>query len=416
MLRRIKYHVGEWLPALRSRNYRLYFIGQGISLVGTWMAAVAEQWLVYPTLTDNKSLLGIVSAVNLAPTAVLVLLAGVIADRVNRRRAQMLLQFLFAVIALAMALLVFTGFVRVWHVFVAVFLSGVVFAFDLPTRQALMMETVEKKDYASALSLNAGIFNAARALGPAAAGIIIASIGIASTYAINGVSFFAVIASVTLMHRHLGSVEKVNTVTIRESFGEGVTYIRGHRSVAMLLLLLTILTVTTWPAATLMAVFAHDIFGAGAVGFGMLQSAFGVGAMIGAFSFAKVFDTIRDTRRLLVGAIVGVAVSLGVFGLSTVFSFALIAQIALGISISMMYAFVTTRIQSDVPRELRGRMLSFTSFVLIGGMPIGALLASLGVATIGARTTVLAGAVAFGALNAMILTVWRQHFRLTDVI
>lgn len=409
MLQKVKHGVGALWPALRSRNYRLYFIGQGISLIGTWMATVAEQWLIYPVLTNNRSLLGLVSAVNLAPTACFVLFAGVIADRVDKRKAQMLIQFLFALIALTMSVLIFTGRVQVWHVLLAVFLSGVVFAFDLPTRQALMIATVEKRVYASALSLNAGIFNAARALGPAAAGLIIAAVGIAPTYLINGLSFFAVIVSVALMQKHLG-VSQAPNATIRDSFREGVTYVRTHMVIAVLLSLFFILTVSTWPAATLMAVFAHDIFGAGAVGFGMLQSAFGAGAMIGAFGFSKVFDLTKNIYRLLIGAIIAIAGSLCIFALSPAFSLAIAAQIVLGISISTMYSLVTTLVQSDVPHELRGRILSFTSFVLIGGMPIGALLASLGVATVGARLTVLLGAIFFGLTSFGLIAATRGKF------
>ncbi len=199
MWRIVKRFIGSWLPALRSRNYRLYFIGQGISLVGTWMAAIAEQWLVYPTLTDNKSLLGIVSAVNLAPTAVFVLLAGVIADRIDRRLGVIVQHLLYATIAMIMFVLVVTGVVQVWHVMVSAFFMGVVFAFDLPTRQSLMMSTVGKRDYGSAISLNTGIFNIARAIGPAIGGVVIAMAGVAPAYFFNSISFLAVIVSVWRM-------------------------------------------------------------------------------------------------------------------------------------------------------------------------------------------------------------------------
>src|SRR3989344_7396970 len=132
MFQRAKYHVSQWLPALRSRNYRLYFFGQGVSLIGTWMAAVAQQWLLYPTLTNNKSLLGVASAVNAVPTIILLLYAGVIADRTDRRIGILVQQVLYALVSFALFFLVSSGTIQVWHVFMATFLTGAVFAFDMP--------------------------------------------------------------------------------------------------------------------------------------------------------------------------------------------------------------------------------------------------------------------------------------------
>ena len=190
MLTKIRHTVGDFLPALRSSNYRLYFWGQGISLVGTWMQEVAQSWLIYPVLTDNKSLLGVVSFVNHIPTAALALFAGVMVDRVSRKQGLILTQSAFAIIACILWLLIVSKSIAVWHVMVATFLSGVVFAFDMPFRQSFMIELVEKKYYSSAIGLNAAIFNAARAIGPAVAGVLIAAFGIAPAYFVNSVSFW----------------------------------------------------------------------------------------------------------------------------------------------------------------------------------------------------------------------------------
>ena len=256
MLHRVKHHVGNFLPALRYPNYRLYFLGQGISLVGTWMQTVAEQWLVYPILTSNKSLLGIVSFINLLPVTLLVLFAGVWADRIDRRKAQMILQSLYAAIAFIMSYLIFSGRVEVWHVIAASAVTGIVFAFDMPSRQALMVNLVDKEYFSSALSLNGAIFNAARVVGPAIAGALIAAAGIASAYFINGVSFLAVIVSVYLMQlpKH---VSDTTHPPFRGQLAEGFAFIRATPMVSTSLLLVACLTIFTWPVNTLFAVFAH---------------------------------------------------------------------------------------------------------------------------------------------------------------
>lgn len=409
MLQKVKHGIGNLWPALQSRNYRLYFVGQGISLVGTWMATVAEQWLIYPVLTSNRSLLGIVSAVNLIPTTCLVLFAGVVADRVNKRKAQIIIQTMFAAISFVIATLVFRGVIQVWHVIVATFLSGAVFAFDMPTRQSLMVGFVEKKDYASALSLNAGIFNAARAIGPALAGILIASVGIAPAYVLNSVSFLAVIVSIVLMR--IPPQERSNGDNpFRSEMREGFHYLREHKVIAALLLLLAFETMFTWPSAVLMPVFAHDIFRRGEVGFGLLQSAFGLGAMIGALSFSKLFHRVADKSRLITSACILEVIALTVFSLVSDFLIALGAILFSGYAIATIVSTINTLVQMNTPDALRGRMMSFYSFVLVGGMPFGALLGSAGVATIGARLTVLFGAIFFGLTSFGLIAATRGKF------
>lgn len=406
MIRHTKYIIGSLWPALRSRNYRLYFVGQGISLVGTWMATVAEQWLIYPVLTSNRSLLGIVSAVNLIPTTCLVLFAGVIADRVDKRKAQIIIQSLFSVLALILATLVFTGSIRVWHVMVAAFFTGVVFAFDMPTRQSLMVGLVEKKDFASALSLNAGIFNVARAIGPAVAGLLIATIGIAPAYFLNCLSFIAVIISIAMMR--LPKFQFSDThVSLWKEFKEGIIYIRENKIIAALFSLLALETLFTWPTITLLPVFTHDIFQQGEVGFGILQSVIGVGAMLGAFGFSTIFHAVRDKYRLLTFSFLIVVVSLIIFSFSSVFAIALTAMLVGACAITIVVATINTLVQTHTPDALRGRMMSFYSFVLVGGMPFGALLGSVGVTTIGARLTAFTGAVLFGLTSFCLIGVTR---------
>lgn len=402
------------MPALRYPNYRLYFFGQGISLIGTWMQTVAEQWLVYPTLTSNKSLLGIVSFVNLLPVTILVLFAGVWADRVDKRKAQMVLQSCYAVIAFVMSYLIFSGKVEVWHVIVAALIIGIVFAFDMPTRHALMVNLVDKQFFSSALSLNGGIFNAARVVGPALAGALIAATGIAPAYFINGLSFLAVIVSVYLMQlpKHPTNGEHPSFLG---QLVEGFVFVRSETMVSTSLVLVAILTIFTWPVNTLMAVFAHDIYNRGEVGFGLLQSAFGLGAMIGAFGFHALYEKAQRKNRLLLFCVFVIFLSTITYAFWHQFIFSLLVLFFSGWSVATMIGILNTVVQESVPDHLRGRILSYYSFVLVGGMPFGALLASVGVGLVGAPGIIALCSLMFGLVNMVILYSTRNKF-LTKLI
>ncbi len=402
MFQRAKYHVSEWLPALKSRNYRLYFFGQGVSLIGTWMAAVAQQWLLYPTLTNNKSLLGVASAVNAVPTIVLLLYAGVIADRTDRRIGILVQQVLYALVTFMLFFLVSSGTIQVWHVFVATFLTGAVFAFDMPTRQALMIELVDKKHIASAISLNTGIFNTARVIGPTVAGLLIASIGIAPAFFINGVSFVAVIACVLLMNipRYI-KIEQSDSVW--RQLKNGALYIREHQHIWTPLLILFLLSLSTGPIVTFLPVFAKDIFRVGEVGFGLLQAAFGLGAVIGSFGFSTLYQTITDKHRFLSGLLIIISLSMAGFSYAPLFVLALGAIFLGGWGGATLMTLVRTAVYEQVPNHLRGRLVSYYSLVLIGGTPIGALLGSVGVGTIGIRLTVLLSAIFFGVTTLILI-------------
>lgn len=410
MLSRVKHQIGEFLPALRSHNYRLYFVGQGISLVGTWLQNIAEAWLIYPVLTTNRSLLGIVSAINLLPHVALVLFAGVLAECFNKSRALIIQQLLYASFALVMFLLVYTKTVQVWQVMVAAFAFGTVFAFEMPTRQSLMLTLVNKSDYPSAISLNAAIFNAARAIGPALAGLAIATIGIAPAYLVNSLSFFAVIVAVALM-RLPKQENQVRTASLKAEFMAGWSYIIQHKVIAVLLALLFLLTLFAQPLATLLPVFAHDIFAKGEVGFGLLQAAFGLGALTGALSFNTLFQKFSHKYRLLQFTLTAVFLTMVAFAFSPRFFLSLLIQIMSGWAVVSTIAYCNTVIQMNTPDHLRSRMLSFYSFVLIGGMPFGALFASIGVATLGARLTVLAASLLFVLTSTGLIATTKGKFQ-----
>lgn len=410
MLRKIRHTVGEFLPALRSGNYRLYFLGQGISLVGTWMQDIAQSWLIYPVLTNNKSLLGVVSFVNLIPTAILALFAGVLVDRINRKKGLIATQSAFALIAFVLWILIVTKHIEVWHVLVATFMTGVVFAFDMPFRQSFMIELVEKKYYGSAIGLNAAIFNGARAIGPAIAGVLIATIGIATAYLVNTISFFAVIFGVRAI-RVSSVIHTIERKPFREGFYEGVQYLEANKVLAVLLGILFCLTLFTWPLATLLPVFAHDIFHMDEVGFGLLHACFGIGALIAALLSYKVFTTTKNLYRFMVIAISLVVMTQILFSFSTVFVWSLLLQLVGGWAVITVITFCNTLLQTTVPTHLRGRMASFYSLVLIGGMPFGGLLGSIGVATVGPRMTVGLSAVALGITVFILIAITKGKFQ-----
>jgi MFS family permease len=388
-MQKVKHKVGKVFPALKSSNFRLYFAGQGISLIGTWFASVAQQWLIYPTLTHNQSMLGIVSAVNLLPTALLILIAGVYADKVNKRNFVIILQALFAVISFAIAFLIFSGMIQIWHVLVASVIGGILFSFDMPTRTALVTDMVEKKDMASAISLSSGMFNAARAIGPAIAGVLIAVTGIAFAYVVDATSFVAVIISLFLLKIPPYTVQPHHGQSLKEGFAEGLSYIRSHTEIIFILLLVAILTIATWPTAVLLPVFANDVYKQGEVGFGLLQSVYGIGAMIGAFGFSMLFDRIKHVYTFILVLISILGGSYILFALSPSFILALFVYTISGWGMATFYSTCGIMLQMDVPNHLRGRITSFYSFMIFGAMPIASMGTSLIVPYLHARNTSL---------------------------
>jgi len=388
MLHRVKEQIGSFLPALRSKNYRLFFVGQGISLVGSWMQMIAEQWLVYPILTTNKSLLGLIGAVGMLPMLLFVLFAGVLVDRVNKRNVFLLFQYVYMAIALVLFFLIATHQIQLWHIFVAALVSGTILAFESPTRMTFVMDLVDKKDLPSALALNQAMFNSARAIGPALAGFTIAAIGIAPAYLANGLSFFAVIASIYMMR--FPKMEKVivQHQPILKGLKEGFQFIGDHKIYIALLGIVGILTFFSWPIATILPVFAHDIFKTGEVGFGLLQSAFGIGAVFAGLSFHTLYAKVTKKYLLIYIGMAVTVVMFSIFAWAPWFSLALLVQMIGGWAISTTYATANTLIVTTIPQEFRGRMMSIYMFIFMGGMPFGALLSSGLVHLVGARMTV----------------------------
>ncbi|PYP93560.1 MAG: MFS transporter [Candidatus Angelobacter sp. Gp1-AA117] len=401
----------EWpvtLRALRHHNFRLYFCGQMISLIGTWMEPVAASWLVY-RLTGSSLMLGTVAFASQLPTFLLAPLGGVVADRYDRRSILIVTQFLTMIFTLILAGLTLTHVVQVWPVILLVALVGVVNAFDIPTHQAFTLDMVSREDLVNAIALNSSIFNGARMIGPALGGVLVAKVGEGWCFFANGLSFLAVIAGLLLMTAPQSRPPlqgSRNTI-------EGFRFVTRTAPVRALMLLLGLISFIATPCVVLMPVFADQVLHGGARGLGLLMGAPGVGALCGAIMLA--------TRKSVSGLPGWIAVACNCFGVALVlfslsrsFWLSMALLVFAGFSVTLEMASSNTLIQSMVPDHLRGRVMSLYSTVFMGMVPLSALVAGSFAHAIGAPATVaLAGGISIigGIVFATRLPVLRPATR-----
>lgn len=388
------------LRALRHRNFRLFFSGQMISLTGTWMQNIAQDWLVY-RLTGSSLLLGLVAFMNLIPVLILAPVAGIVADRFNRRRTVILTQTLSMLLGLLLAILTLSGLIRVWEIMVLTTLFGVVIAFDIPARQAFLMDMVGREDLFNAIALNSSMFNAARILGPALAGVLVAWIGEGWCFFANGVSYLAVIAGLSMM-RLTPQTSYLPAGSAMEHIIEGFRFARRTAPVRLLLLMVGMVSLVAMPYTVLMPIFADRILHGGARGLGLLMGATGLGALLGSLALASK-QNVRGLGRWVWMAGVTFGGSLILFSISRRFwvSFALLVPTGFGMMVQM--GATNTLLQVMSPDRLRGRVMALYSMMFIGMAPIGALLGGAVAAKIGAPWTVAIGGsacLAGGALFA----------------
>jgi len=357
--------------AMRHRNFRLYFGGQLTSLIGTWMQTVAQSWLVLK-LTNSALMLGVVTFANYLPILLVALFAGVIVDHVDRRRLIILTQALLMLSAFALAALTWTGVVRVEHVIILAAFNGVVSAFDMPGRQAFVVEMVGLEDLPNAIALNSMMFNAARTIGPAIAGFLIALVGIAACFFLNGVSYIAVIWSLFAM-RLAPRANEPQGVSMLRRLREGAAYVWAHRPTFYLLVLVALNSGLGVQYAVLIPVFAKNILHAGARGYGLLMAAQGVGAVVGAVALASRSGTARGLRENLTVGLFLTAFAIIGFGVSSSMWLSLATQTCVGAGLINYMAATNTLLQLFVSDELRGRVMSFYTLSFIGIAPLGAL-------------------------------------------
>ncbi len=360
------------LRAMRHRNFRLFFAGQLISVIGTWMQSTAQQWLVY-RITGSQTSLGMVTFVNFLPVLLFSLFMGVVVDRAPRRRLLLLTQSWFLLLAAALATLTALGVVQYWHILLLAGLLGVGNALDMPTRQAFVVEMVdqEKKDMLNAIGLNSMMFNLARIVGPAIGGAVVATLGEAPAFAINAATYLAVIFALLLM-RLPPAVTVSGQRRPLDNLRDGVGYLVRRREVLGLVMMVAAFSMVGFGTLTLLPVFARDILQTGAQGFGQLLSAQGVGALLGAVLLVVAGDRFHKGRTLLFSRVLLGPVIVGL-ALSRTPWLSMTFLVLAGYSFITQLIFTNTLIQTIVPDELRGRVLSTYTWALGGFYPIGSL-------------------------------------------
>src|SRR5437762_1796494 len=359
------------LRALRHRNFQLFFSGQLISLIGTWMQSVAQSWLVY-RLTGSSLLLGSVGFAGQIPVFLVAPLGGIVADRQNRHRVVIATQVASMLLAFALAALTLTGTVKVWHIFVLAAQLGVVNAFDVPARQSFLVDMVGKEDLMNAIALNSSMFNGARIIGPAIAGILVAKIGEGWCFFVNGVSYIAVIIGL-LMMRIQCTRRMPSAASPLADIIEGFRFVSRTAPIRALLLLLGLVSLVGMPYTVLMPVFADRILHGGARGLGILMGATGVGALLGALTLA-MRSGVSGLGRWVAFSCAGFGVSLFLFSWSRHFWLSVALLLPVGFSMMLEMSSSNTLIQAMVPDHLRGRVISVYSMMFMGMAPFGALL------------------------------------------
>lgn len=377
--------------ALRHRNYRLFFFGQGTSLVGTWLTRVAMSWLVY-RLTSSALLLGIVGFAGQIPTFLFAPVAGVMVDRWNRHRVLVVTQVLAMIQSALLAFVAFRG-TTIWQVTALAVFQGVINAFDTPARQAFVVEMVDKReDLANAIALNSSMVTAARLIGPSVAGILIAAVGEGYCFAIDAASYLAVIVSLLLMRIPPRAIAK-SSGNIISDFSEGFRYVAGSVPIRSILLLLALVSLTGIPYTVLMPVFADKIMHGGAGTFGILMTAAGAGAVAGTLWLASRPSVLGLGRAL---SVAGIAFGAGLvaFSFSRAIWLSVPVLIITGGGMMVQMAASNTLLQTIVDEDKRGRVMSFYTMAFFGMVPFGSLLAGWAGGLIGAPATVFWGGVA----------------------
>ncbi len=382
--------VASTLRALRHRNFQLFFAGQLISLIGTWMQNVAQAWLVY-RLTGSSVLLGSVAFASQIPVFLIAPFGGTTADRHNRHRIVILTQTASMILAFILAALTLTGVVQVWHVFVLAALLGVVNAYDIPARQAFLMDMVGREDLMNAIALNSSMFNGARVIGPAIAGVLVARIGEGWCFFANAVSYIAVIAGLLLMDVRIVTARRTGSALAH--IVEGFQFVHQAKPIRDLLLLLALVSLVGMPYAVLMPIFAQDILHSGACGLGILMGATGIGALIGAITLASK-QGLRGLGRWVAVCSVTFGVTLILFAYSRHFWLSAALLLPVGASMMVQMASSNTLIQSMAPDQLRGRVMAVYSMMFMGMAPVGALFAGVAAHALGAPLTVAIGGAA----------------------
>ena len=375
--------------SLRHRNYRLYLTGQLVSVCGTWMQQVAQSWLIY-RLTGSATLLGVVGFATQIPVFMLGAIGGVVSDRYSAHRVAVWTQTAALAQAVLLAGLTLSGWVQPAHIILLGAVLGVVNAFDMPARQALVHKLVAVDDLPNAVALNSSMINAARIIGPGIAGVVVATLGEGACFSINAISYLAVIIALLAMRFAPAKTASTKPVSLAHSLREGFRYTLDTIPIRDVLILLSIVGVMGMPYITLMPVFAADIYKSGADALGLMMGAVGLGALAGALGLARRKSVI-GLGRVIAIATVGFGLGLIAFSFSSLFWLSLLLLVAVGMGWMVQIAACNTALQTLAEDAMRGRVMSLFSMMLVGMAPFGSLVAGWASDRIGAPSVVAVG-------------------------
>ncbi len=371
--------------SLKVKNFRLYWAGMLISLVGTWIQTVAQSWLVFQ-LTNSAFLLGLVGFLGSFPIFLLSLFGGVLADRVNKRDILLFTQNAFMILAFALAILTQLKIITPYQIMAIAFLNGIVMAFDGPARQSMVAELVGKQHILNAIALNSAAFNSARIIGPALAGIFIASIGMSGCFFVNGISFFGVIAALLFIKDHKAP-KRSNENHILKDLTQGLEYIYKEKVILILILMVGVTSLFGISYVILMPVFANHVLDSGVKGLAMLMSAAGIGALAAALILARMTD-FKHKGRLIIYSTIIFSSGLILLSLAKTYIFAIITLVIIGWSSVTAISLINNSLQVLVPDNFRGRIMSAFMFTFAGVMPFGNLFAGSLAQSIGVSQTI----------------------------
>jgi MFS family permease len=356
--------------SLRHRNFRLFYGGQLISLTGSWMQSVAFSWLVL-LLTNSSFYLGLVGALQTLPVLLFSFLGGVVADHTNKLKLLFLTQAVLMLLALALGILVQLNVVQIWDLCLIVFLSGTVMAFDIPVRQAFIVELVGKQDLPNAIALNSTLFNATRVVGPAIGGVVIAAVSMANCFYLNAASFLAILVALMLMR--VPPSRLAPWTPFRHAWRELLDHLLALRELRLVLLLMTAVAVLAMPYYVLLPILARDVLGVGARGFGLLMAVSGLGAFLGGLTLARRLQR-RPPMPSFLGGLAMFLVGLMALGLCRNYYAALVCMFLAGFGMVTLLSTGNTLLQLNVPDALRGRLMSLFGLIVMGFAPVGSML------------------------------------------
>jgi len=386
----VKVSNKKMFSSLKVKNFRIYWFGMFVSLIGTWIQSTAQSWLIFE-LTKSAFLLGVAGFLSSIPIFLLSLFGGVLADRMNKRNILIATQGAFMFLAFLLAALTQMKLITPLQIMVIALLNGIVMAFDAPSRQAVVVELVGKEQVFNAIALNSVSFNSSRIIGPALAGVLVATIGMSGCFYLNGISFLAVIFALFLIKVHNNARTDKNRPPLKD-LKEGLIFIKNNRLILVLISMVGIVSLFGIAYVILMPIFANDILRAGVKGLGLLMSASGFGALIGALILARL-GNFKFKGKLLIYSTLIFSVSLILFSLSKDLFFSLFTLILVGASSVTAVALINTILQAIVPDEFRGRVMSVFMLTFAGFMPFGNLIAGVLSQPLGVSFVVMASGI-----------------------